>query len=219
MTGGTNMAREIRIQRKTEMPEVAPPAGRREPKTTEEALLAAEESRGRISATLDEIEDRIDETREQIREKANVLRPVRSRIRENPLPMIGAAAGAGLVLGLLTGGEEHEKKRMLDKDARRDLREWRAERRERMREHLDRERREAAMHEEGPSMLGHLAGTLASAAMAGLVARMRNRVSGRGEMMGRHAEHDIGMRRRERGTMPRGGEDNGMTRRGVVESY
>lgn len=203
------------------MPEAAPPAGRREPQTTEEALLAAEESRGRISATLDEIEDRIDETREQIREKANVLRPVRSRIRENPLPMIGAAAGAGLVLGLLTGGEdeEHEKKRMLDKDARRELREWRAERRERMREHLGRGRREAALHEEGPSMLGHLAGTLASAAMAGLVARMRDRVSGRGEMMGRYEQHDIGMHRRESGTMSRGGEGNGMTRRGGVESY
>lgn len=145
----------------------------RQPETTGDARRAIEETRGRISATLDEIEDRIDETRQQIREKVDVARPVRDRLRSRPLAGLGVALGAGLVLGLLTGGKEKPRRRMLDEEEREDLRRWRSERRERLSE-----LRRPAGGAAAPSLIGQLGGVVVSAAMAGLAARARRMITG-----------------------------------------
>ncbi len=169
------MAREIRIERRGERPD-GMTSRTHEPATTDEARRAIEETRGRISATLDEIEDRIGEARENIKDKVNVARPIRNRLRQNPLPGIGVAFGTGLVLGLLTGGGEKEGKKrgMLGDEEREELRRWREERRERLREMRHRGMGEA----EGPSFIGQMAGALASAVIAGLLARARRTVTG-----------------------------------------
>lgn len=169
------MAREIRIERRGGRPD-AGPSRTHEPTTTDEARRAIEETRGRISATLDEIEDRIGEARENIKDKVNVARPIQNRMRANPLPGIGIAFGAGLVLGLLTGGEEKEGKprEMLGDEGREELRRWRAERRDRLRERRRRRRGEAG----GPSFIGQMAGAVTSAVIAGLMTRARRSITG-----------------------------------------
>jgi|GEM_PF-2231779 len=63
-----------------------------------------EHTRERMSETIDEIEGVIARKREQLQDRLDVLAPV----RERPLPAAGIAFGAGLVLGLLTGGDEEE---------------------------------------------------------------------------------------------------------------
>lgn len=169
------MAREIRIERMGGRPdsERAPAV---EPATTEEARRAIEETRGRISATLDEIEDRIGEARENIRERMDVARPIRDRMRRNPLPGIGVALGVGVALGLLTGGGKKKEKhpKMLDEDEREALRRWRAERRDRLREQRRRGRGESG----GPSLARQIGGAVASAVIAGLMTRARRKITG-----------------------------------------
>ena len=81
---------------------------RAQPRSVVDAREAIAQTRERISATLDAIELRIDETRQNIRRKADVLRPVRQRISAAPWTALGIAAGAGLALGLLTGGDSDE---------------------------------------------------------------------------------------------------------------
>ncbi|MFS8636465.1 MAG: hypothetical protein FWJ74_00175 [Gemmatimonadota bacterium] len=171
------MAQESRAESVTGRPD-AERVRTAEPATTDEARRAIEETRGRISATLDEIEGRIEEARENIREKVDVTRPIRNRLREHPLPGIGIVFGAGLVLGLLTGGKEKEGKHreMPGKEEREELRRWRAERRERLREHGRRRERGAR----GPSFIRQTAGLVASAALAGLMTRVRRRITGEG---------------------------------------
>ncbi len=168
------MAQEIRIERRAAHPDGGRTA-RREPETTEDARRAIEATRGRISATLDEIEGRIGEAREKITARVNVVRPVRNQLREHPLAGVGIAFGAGLVLGLLTGGEEGREERrrrrgMLEEEEREELRRWRAERRERLRDRGGRR--------EIRSRFGRLAGVVASAAMSGMAVRARRMVSG-----------------------------------------
>jgi ElaB/YqjD/DUF883 family membrane-anchored ribosome-binding protein len=73
------------------------------PVTAEDPELARAEiemTRSRMSETIDEIEDRLIEKRERLQDRMDVLAPV----RENPLPSVGIALGAGLLFGLLTGG-------------------------------------------------------------------------------------------------------------------
>ncbi|HEX6938982.1 MAG TPA: hypothetical protein VF158_06180 [Longimicrobiales bacterium] len=168
------MARDIRIERRGARPDGRSPDAW-EPGTTGEARRAIEETRGRISATLDEIEDRIDETRQQIKEKMDVARPVRERMRARPLPGLGLAVGAGLVLGLLSGGMKKRRARrrrgMIDEEERGGLRRWRSERRERLRRRRGRGAR-------GPSMIGQLGRAVASAALAGVALRVRRAVTG-----------------------------------------
>lgn len=177
MAGGANMAQESRVEPVTGRPDTER-EHTAEPATTDEARRAIEETRGRISATLDEIEGRIEEARESIREKMDVTRPIRNRLREHPLPGIGVVFGAGLVLGLLTGGKEKKGKHreMPGKEEREALRRWRAERRERLREHGRRRERGAR----GPSFIRQTAGLVASAALAGLMTRVRRRITGEG---------------------------------------
>ncbi|HEX2093587.1 MAG TPA: DUF3618 domain-containing protein [Longimicrobiaceae bacterium] len=59
-----------------------------------------EQTRERMSETIDEIEEVLARKKERLQERLDVLSPV----RERPLAAAGIAFGAGLVLGLLTGG-------------------------------------------------------------------------------------------------------------------
>lgn len=63
-----------------------------------------EQTRARMSDTIDEIEEALARKREQIQERLDVF----SRVRERPLVFAGAAFGVGLLLGLLTGGGDDE---------------------------------------------------------------------------------------------------------------
>lgn len=78
----------------------------RQPTTVDDARDQIYETRERISATLDQIESRIVDTKQELRRKADVLRPARERIRLEPWKALAIAAGVGLALGLLTGGHE-----------------------------------------------------------------------------------------------------------------
>ncbi len=80
------------------------------PQNVDDAREAIAQTRERISATLDAIELRIDETKDDLRRKVDVLRPVRERIGAAPWTALGIAAGAGLALGLLTGGSDDQKR-------------------------------------------------------------------------------------------------------------
>ncbi|HEX2190579.1 MAG TPA: DUF3618 domain-containing protein, partial [Longimicrobiaceae bacterium] len=63
-----------------------------------------EQTRERMSGTIDEIEEVLARKKEQIQDRLDVMSPV----RERPLPAAGIAFGAGLVLGLLTGGDDDD---------------------------------------------------------------------------------------------------------------
>jgi hypothetical protein len=115
------------------------PAG--EPRTVDEARDAVERSRQRISSTLDALEDRIVEKKHELQERVDVLRPVRDQIVERPFTALAVGLGVGALLGSIGGGgdddghEHHRSGRMrggLSDDDRRELREWRRARRERL---------------------------------------------------------------------------------------
>lgn len=63
-----------------------------------------ERTRARMSETIDDIEDVLLRKKARLQDRLDVLAPV----RERPLPSAAAALGAGLLLGLLTGGEDDE---------------------------------------------------------------------------------------------------------------
>jgi len=67
-----------------------------------------EQTRRRMSTTIDELGDVLQRKKGQIQERLDVMAPV----REHPLRTVGIVFGAGLVLGLLTGGggEEEEER-------------------------------------------------------------------------------------------------------------
>ncbi len=77
-----------------------------QPRSIGDARDAIADTRERIASTLDQIEHRIDDTKDEIRRRADVLRPARERIRANPWGAVAAGAGAGFVLGLLTGRDD-----------------------------------------------------------------------------------------------------------------
>ncbi len=107
-----------------------------EPRSVGDAREAIEQTRERISATLDEIETRIDETRQEIRRRADVLRPVRERISAAPWRALAIGASAGLVLGLLTGsGGDADEEDEAERRARRARHERKAHPRGSGREH------------------------------------------------------------------------------------
>lgn len=72
------------------------------------ARLQIEQTRARMSDTIDQIEGALLRKKERIEEKMDVMAPVRRRARENPYPVIGGVFLAGLVLGLLTGGDDED---------------------------------------------------------------------------------------------------------------
>lgn len=79
-----------------------------EPRNVDEAKRVVEETRERISSTLDTLEDRIIETRDLVRDKANVLEPLRERARARPWMAVAVAAAAGLFLGTLSRRRHRE---------------------------------------------------------------------------------------------------------------
>lgn len=70
----------------------------------EVARAQIEETRSRMSETIDEIEDALTRKKAQLQDRLDVM----SRVRENPYTSTGIAFGAGLLLGLLTGGDDEE---------------------------------------------------------------------------------------------------------------
>lgn len=79
------------------------------------ARLQIEQTRARMSETIDQIEgellrkkEKILRTKEDIEEKMDVLAPARRTARENPLPTVGGIFLVGLVLGWLTGGSDED---------------------------------------------------------------------------------------------------------------
>jgi ElaB/YqjD/DUF883 family membrane-anchored ribosome-binding protein len=117
------------------------------PRTVDEARDAVERSRERISSTLDALEDRIVEKKHELKDRANVLRPVRERIVERPFTAVAVAAGVGALLGSLGGGDDDgdtvpgrsgRSRRSglsgppVSADDRSEMRRWRRTRRERL---------------------------------------------------------------------------------------
>lgn len=64
-----------------------------------------QQTRARMSSTIDELEAALLRKKEQIQERLDVLAPA----RERPLLAVGAVFAAGLALGLLTGGDPEAK--------------------------------------------------------------------------------------------------------------
>jgi ElaB/YqjD/DUF883 family membrane-anchored ribosome-binding protein len=88
------------------------------PRTVDEARDAVEQSRQRISSTLDQLEGRIVEKKHELQDRADVLRPVRERIAERPFTTIAVAVGVGALLGSLGGESDRDDRN--DRDDRDD---------------------------------------------------------------------------------------------------
>lgn len=115
------MADEIRVVPDSQVPVVVDPALAAERQravaahgtggtgSTDPGAVRAEieQTRARMSHTIDGIEDALVRKKEEIHDKMDVLAPV----RERPLPSSGIAFGAGLLLGLATGGNDDHKGR------------------------------------------------------------------------------------------------------------
>ena len=65
-----------------------------------------EQTRARMSSTIDQLESALLRKKEQIEEKLDVAAPV----RERPLVYAGGVFAAGLLLGLLTGGKDRDER-------------------------------------------------------------------------------------------------------------
>src|SRR5690606_25969457 len=86
-----------------------PPRPRREPEFPEDPRAARAEieaTRARMSDTLDEIEEVLLRKKESIREKMDVLAPVRA----DPVRTIAMIFGAAVLLGFLTGGRNGKRR-------------------------------------------------------------------------------------------------------------
>ncbi len=64
------------------------------------ARAEIEQTRARMSETIDEIESVLLKKKERLQDRLDVMAPV----RERPIPSVAMVFGAGLVLGFLTGG-------------------------------------------------------------------------------------------------------------------
>jgi hypothetical protein len=69
-----------------------------EPRTIEEARVAVEQSRQRMSHTIDALEHRLTTRKEELEAKVDVLRPVKKRVRKRPLVALAVAFGVGVLL-------------------------------------------------------------------------------------------------------------------------
>lgn len=85
-------------------PAVVATTGTVTPDDPEAAREQIEHTRQRMSETIDEIEDVLLRKKERLQERLDVTAPM----RERPLPTLGIALGAGLLLGVLTGGDDEE---------------------------------------------------------------------------------------------------------------
>ena len=111
------MADDYQVIRPSEQAIEGAPRPRRAPEFPDDpdaARAEIEATRARMSETIDEIEDVLLRKKEQIQDRLDVFAPV----RENPLPILGAALGAGLLLGLVTGGGDDEDDEDADYDYR-----------------------------------------------------------------------------------------------------
>lgn len=103
---------------------------RDQPRSSDVARDEIERTRARMSETIDEIEGALLRKRDDLRERLDFP----ARLREKPVQAVAIALGAGLLLGLLTAGEdraersrrEDEERRLRD-DERAELAERRAE--------------------------------------------------------------------------------------------
>ncbi len=138
------------------------------PGSVEEARRAVEATRTRISDTLDALEHRLDAKKQELKERANILRPIRARVRDRPWVAVGIGLAAGLVLGLLTAGRhgDEDDLELRDADERRARRAWRRNRRRHLAARRD------------PDPLGPLARSLSGAVRDGLGERLRRRAAG-----------------------------------------
>lgn len=75
------------------------PAEHYEPSSSAEAEEALEGTRGRISETLDQLESRLRERKEELKGRADALRPIGRQVESNPWRTLSIALGAGFVLG------------------------------------------------------------------------------------------------------------------------
>jgi hypothetical protein len=73
---------------------------RTEPRTSDAARDEIEQTRARMSETIDEIEGVLLRKKENLRSRLDVA----ARLKDNPLQVAAGAVAAGLLLGLLTGG-------------------------------------------------------------------------------------------------------------------
>ncbi len=89
---------------------------REHPRNTDDARDEIERTRARMSETIDEIEETLLRKRDDIRERLDVG----ARLRDRPLAAVGVALGAGLLLGLLTGGAGSDKRREREENERRE---------------------------------------------------------------------------------------------------
>lgn len=158
------------------------------PRTVDEARDAVERSRQRISSTLDTLEDRIVEKKHELKDRADVLRPVRDRITARPLVAVAVAVGVGALLGRLGGGPDADADvrrgrsgrvrgtALADRD-RAELRRWRRSRRERLRSMTgENGRRDHTDDDAGGHLDGlkqQLMGALTTAISAAVAARVR----------------------------------------------
>jgi hypothetical protein len=72
------------------------------------ARLQIEQTRARMSDTIEQIEEALVRKRAAVEEKLDVMAPVRRKARENALPLLGGVFLAGLVLGYLTGDSDDD---------------------------------------------------------------------------------------------------------------
>jgi ElaB/YqjD/DUF883 family membrane-anchored ribosome-binding protein len=172
--------------------------GEVEPQTVGEARDAVERSRERISRTLDKLEDRIVEKKHELQEKADVFRPVKTQVRHRPLTAVAVAVGVGALLGSIGGGAARSRRRqrgksqILSDDERRELREWRQQRRERLHALARGDEPSSRRASRRGSRLGNLKGQLIGAATSALTAAITSRVKdfARGSSGRREPERD-----------------------------
>jgi ElaB/YqjD/DUF883 family membrane-anchored ribosome-binding protein len=69
-----------------------------EPRTLDEARRAVEASRERISDTLNALELQLNNKKQELEAKVDVLRPVKRRVRARPLVALAIAFGVGVLL-------------------------------------------------------------------------------------------------------------------------
>jgi ElaB/YqjD/DUF883 family membrane-anchored ribosome-binding protein len=69
-----------------------------EPRTVEEARRAVEQSRERMSDTLNALEYQLATKKDELEAKVDVLRPVKKRVRKRPLVALAVAFGVGVLL-------------------------------------------------------------------------------------------------------------------------
>ncbi|HUF50073.1 MAG TPA: hypothetical protein VMN60_04535 [Longimicrobiales bacterium] len=165
-----------------------------EPRTVDEARDAVERSRQRISSTLDALEDRIVEKKQALRDRVDVVRPVKEQVSRRPFTAIAVAVGVGALLGSLGGGSQADRSSRDDSRSghegglsaaeRGELREWRRHRRERM-EARNRVRERAWQDEHsGPSALdkfrSQLMGAVTAAIGAAVTAKVKDLMGTRG---------------------------------------